>query len=74
MIVARAREPTVRPDVVDVIRRVGELRSLGLKTIAMTSNGIVLGRMLDDLVRFGLNAVNISLDSLGTMSFPPLHD
>ncbi|XP_048373038.1 molybdenum cofactor biosynthesis protein 1 isoform X1 [Sphaerodactylus townsendi] len=55
-------EPLIRPDVVDII---AQLRNLeGLQTIAITSNGINLGRMLPRLKQAGLNAINISLDTL----------
>ncbi|KAG1656861.1 hypothetical protein FOA52_006548 [Chlamydomonas sp. UWO 241] len=36
----------------------------GLHTIGMTSNGIVLARKLKDLRASGLNALNLSLDTL----------
>jgi len=58
-------EPTVRKDLVELVQEIGSLRSKGLHTIALTSNGIVLGRKLPDLVKAGVNAVNISLDTLG---------
>lgn len=35
-----------------------------LKTIAMTTNGLTLTKILVDLQRVGLNALNISLDTL----------
>lgn len=57
-------EPTVRKDVVELVRRLGELRSLGLKEIAITSNGVSLLRKLPAMVEAGLTAVNLSLDTL----------
>lgn len=43
----------------------GSLRQLpGLETIAITTNGITLTRQLVALQRAGLNALNISLDTL----------
>jgi len=62
-------EPTVRPDIEEIIARTGELRAQGLQTIAMTTNGIVLNRKLPGLVASGLNAVNISLDTLDPFKF-----
>jgi molybdenum cofactor biosynthesis protein A len=62
-------EPLVRPDAVEVIERIGELRASGLKTIGMTTNAIVLQRKLPRLVDAGLNAVNISLDTLDPYKF-----
>eukprot|EP00878_Enallax_costatus_P015624 GHUV01016366.1.p1 GENE.GHUV01016366.1~~GHUV01016366.1.p1 ORF type:complete len:424 (+),score=82.74 GHUV01016366.1:298-1569(+) len=57
-------EPTVRSDLLDIVQRLNRLRPLGLKTIAMTSNGLTLAKQLPALQHAGLNALNISLDSL----------
>ncbi|KAM6279282.1 molybdenum cofactor biosynthesis protein 1 isoform 2-T2 [Porphyrio hochstetteri] len=60
-------EPLIRPDVVDIV---GELYKLeGLKTIAVTTNGINLARLLPRLKEAGLNAINISLDTLVPAKF-----
>ncbi|NWI91890.1 MOCS1 protein, partial [Pitta sordida] len=60
-------EPLIRPDVVDIV---GQLYKLdGLKTIAVTTNGINLTRMLPRLKEAGLNAINISLDTLVPAKF-----
>ncbi|XP_034936164.1 molybdenum cofactor biosynthesis protein 1 isoform X2 [Chelonus insularis] len=48
-------EPTVRKDIVNII---------GLESIGMTTNGLTLTRQLPSLQRAGLDALNISLDSL----------
>nr|XP_056708666.1 molybdenum cofactor biosynthesis protein 1 isoform X1 [Euleptes europaea] len=55
-------EPLIRPDVVDIIVQLRKLE--GLQTIAVTSNGINLARLLPRLKEAGLNAINISLDTL----------
>jgi len=62
-------EPTVRKDLDEVIRRTGELRSIGLQTIGMTTNGIVLNRYLPKLKAYGLSHLNISLDTLDPLKF-----
>jgi len=62
-------EPTVRKDLEYIISETSKLRSMGLKTIAMTTNGIVLARKLEKLVESGLNHVNISLDTLDPWKF-----
>ncbi|XP_053700461.1 molybdenum cofactor biosynthesis protein 1 isoform X2 [Synchiropus splendidus] len=55
-------EPLIRPDVLDII---AELRKLeGLKTIAVTTNGMNLARLLPQLREAGLDLINVSLDSL----------
>ncbi len=55
-------EPLVRPGVVDFIRNLRELT--GIESIALTTNGTLLPRYTEDLVRAGLSRVNVSLDSL----------
>jgi cyclic pyranopterin phosphate synthase len=55
-------EPTVRKDLVEIVSALGSLPKL--KTIAITSNGLVLHRKLAELQKLGLNLVNISLDTL----------
>ncbi|XP_067841255.1 molybdenum cofactor biosynthesis protein 1 isoform X2 [Heptranchias perlo] len=60
-------EPLIRPDVVQVVAR---LRKLGkLRTIAVTTNGINLARLLPDLKEAGLNLLNVSLDTLVPAKF-----
>lgn len=41
----------------------------GLKTLAMTTNGITLSRKLPQLKDAGLNLLNISLDTLVPQKF-----
>lgn len=57
-------EPTVRKDIIDLVTRLGHLRELGLKELAMTSNGIALKRKLPTLMQAGLTHLNLSLDTL----------
>ncbi|XP_064163483.1 molybdenum cofactor biosynthesis protein 1 [Anguilla rostrata] len=60
-------EPLIRPDVLEII---AELRKLkGLKTIAVTTNGMNLSRLLPGLKTAGLDLLNISLDSLVPAKF-----
>ncbi|OXB76622.1 UNVERIFIED_CONTAM: hypothetical protein H355_014513 [Colinus virginianus] len=60
-------EPLIRPDVVDIVGQLYKLE--GLKTIAITTNGINLARLLPRLKEAGLNAINISLDTLVPAKF-----
>lgn len=46
----------------EIVKEVGAIE--GLNKISITSNGIVLWRMLEQLQSAGLNGVNISLDTL----------
>ncbi|KAG7198200.1 hypothetical protein KM043_005610 [Ampulex compressa] len=55
-------EPTVRKDIVDIVARLKELA--GLQQVAITTNGLTLTRQLPSLQRAGLDAINISLDTL----------
>lgn len=55
-------EPLVRADCVDIVRRLKQLP--GLERVAMTTNGITLGKKLEELVGAGLDSLNISLDTL----------
>lgn len=55
-------EPTVRRGLVKLIREIHDMP--GIETISMTTNGLLLPEMLDDLKDAGLTSVNISLDTL----------
>ncbi|XP_060856171.1 molybdenum cofactor biosynthesis protein 1 isoform X1 [Metopolophium dirhodum] len=55
-------EPTVKKDIIQIVESLRDIRKL--KTIAMTTNGLTLTKHLVDLQRAGLNALNISLDTL----------
>ncbi|KAG8827923.1 hypothetical protein FRC19_011071 [Serendipita sp. 401] len=69
-------EPTVRRDLLEIIRGLNEMKEpgKGLRTIAMTSNGVVLsvGTKLRDVVAAGLTHLNISLDTLDPYKFEVL--
>ncbi|KAF3223558.1 hypothetical protein TWF679_000005 [Orbilia oligospora] len=62
-------EPTVRKDIVDLITELGKLKAMGLKELAMTTNGISLARKLPQMVAGGLTALNLSLDTLDEFKF-----
>ncbi|KAM9355869.1 molybdenum cofactor biosynthesis protein 1 isoform 2-T2 [Pholidichthys leucotaenia] len=55
-------EPLIRPDVVEIIAELKKLE--GLKTLAVTTNGMNLARLLPKLKHARLDLINISLDSL----------
>ena len=55
-------EPTVRRGLVKLIREIHDMP--GIESISMTTNGLLLPEMLDDLKDAGLTSVNISLDTL----------
>uniref|UniRef100_A0A669D8F8 Molybdenum cofactor biosynthesis protein 1 n=1 Tax=Oreochromis niloticus TaxID=8128 RepID=A0A669D8F8_ORENI len=60
-------EPLIRPDVLHIITQLRKLE--GLKTIAVTTNGMNLARLLPNLKEAGLDLINISLDSLVPAKF-----
>jgi cyclic pyranopterin phosphate synthase len=60
-------EPTIRKDLVEIIARLKELE--GLETVGITTNGLVLTKQLVGFQRAGLDALNISLDTLNAKKF-----
>ncbi|KAL5540715.1 hypothetical protein UlMin_045027 [Ulmus minor] len=60
-------EPTVRKDIEDICLHLANLK--GLKTLAMTTNGLTLARKLPKLKECGLTSLNISLDTLVPAKF-----
>ncbi|KAL9616780.1 MAG: hypothetical protein Q9160_008377 [Pyrenula sp. 1 TL-2023] len=62
-------EPTVRKDIVQLMREIGNLRTKGLKELCITTNGVALHRKLDAMAESGLTGVNLSLDTLDPFQF-----
>lgn len=60
-------EPSIRKDIDEICLRLSNLR--GLKTLAMTTNGITLANKLPRLKECGLSMLNISLDTLVPAKF-----
>jgi len=55
-------EPTVRAHVVDLVRSIAA--TPGVKSLSMTTNGILLSKLARPLKEAGLQRINISLDTL----------
>lgn len=55
-------EPLVRKDVHKLIKSIKEID--GIENVTLTTNGILLEEQIEDLVKAGLDAVNISIDTL----------
>jgi cyclic pyranopterin phosphate synthase len=55
-------EPTLRPDLVEIVERLARLP--GLRDLAMTTNGILLPRLAARLASAGLRRINIHIDTL----------
>lgn len=60
-------EPTVRAHVVDLVR--GIASTPGVRSLSMTTNGVLLSRLARPLAEAGLQRVNISLDTLDPEKF-----
>ncbi len=55
-------EPTLRPDLVEIVERLARIE--GVRTLAMTTNGLLLTRLARPLKEAGLTRVNIHLDTV----------
>jgi cyclic pyranopterin phosphate synthase len=60
-------EPTVRPHIVDLVR--GITGTPGVRSLTMTTNGVLFSRLAEDLAKAGLQRVNFSLDTLDANKF-----
>jgi len=54
-------EPLIRPDIVEIVEKIS---TLGFKDVSITTNGTLMERYAEKLVKAGLNRVNVSLDTL----------
>jgi cyclic pyranopterin phosphate synthase len=63
-------EPTVRARIVDLVR--GIAQTPGVRTLTMTTNGVLLGKLARPLAEAGLQRVNISIDTLNPEKFKRL--
>lgn len=55
-------EPLARPEFVKLVGMIAEID--GIDDVAVTTNGILLGKLASELKEAGLNRVNVSLDTL----------
>ena len=60
-------EPTVRAHVVDLVDQIADMP--GVRSLSMTTNGVLLSRLARPLAEAGLKRVNISLDTLNPEKF-----
>ena len=63
-------EPLLRRGLVDLVRRISALQPT--PELSMTTNGIGLARIVEDLAAAGLRRVNVSLDTLQRSTFVAL--
>jgi len=60
-------EPTVRAHIVELVREIA--RTPGVRSLSMTTNGVLLSRLAEPLKIAGLQRVNVSLDTLDAEKF-----
>lgn len=60
-------EPTLRSDIVEIVRRVSQVG--GIDDVTMTTNGVLLPRVADALAAAGLRRVNLHVDTLDGENF-----
>lgn len=60
-------EPSVRRDLTDILRTAAAVP--GITKLAMTTNGSLLSHRLHEWIDAGLNAINVSVDSLDRAAF-----
>jgi cyclic pyranopterin phosphate synthase len=60
-------EPTVRAHIVDIVR--GITTTPGIRSVSLTTNGMLLSKLADPLAAAGLGRVNVSIDTLNPAKF-----
>jgi len=63
-------EPTVRAHLVEIVR--GIASTPGIRSVSMTTNGVLLSKLAGPLAEAGLQRVNISVDTLDPEKFQRL--
>nr|WP_242516709.1 GTP 3',8-cyclase MoaA [Corynebacterium mendelii] len=66
-------EPLIRPDIVDIVERLSHLPTdTGTLRLSVTTNGLMLPGLIDDLKNAGLERINISLDTVNAGTYQKL--
>ncbi|MBZ4219811.1 MAG: GTP 3',8-cyclase MoaA [Chlorobium sp.] len=60
-------EPLLRRDIVALVRKAKN--TPGIKTVSLTTNGLLLDRFLPSLIDAGLDTINFSIDSLDSLRY-----
>lgn len=60
-------EPTIRANFLDIVRTIAD--TPGVRTISMTTNGLMLSELARPLVEAGMQRVNISIDTINPEKF-----
>ena len=60
-------EPLVRKGVTDLIKMLKAIE--GVEQVSLTTNGVLLSKYIDELIGAGIDAINISLDTIDQVSY-----
>ena len=60
-------EPTLRQDFTEIVRTIKQVP--GIRKLAMTTNGYKMDQRVDDWLAAGIDAINVSVDSLDPRAF-----
>ncbi len=60
-------EPTVRAHLVDIVHGISS--TPGIRSVSLTTNGMLLSKLADPLAAAGLGRVNVSIDTLNPAKF-----
>ena len=63
-------EPTVRLHIVEIVRGIAAIP--GIRSVSMTTNGVLLSKLSKPLAAAGLERVNVSIDTLNPAKFKRL--
>lgn len=58
-------EPLIRKDFTTILEKLSSLNV----SLTLTTNGVIIDRFIDDLKKYNLNGINLSLDSLNAEKF-----
>jgi cyclic pyranopterin phosphate synthase len=62
-------EPLVRRNIMDIMSRLSGFLGHGLEELTLTTNGTQLAKHAEQLAKFGVKRINLSLDSLNPETF-----
>lgn len=62
-------EPLVRRNIMDIMSRLSGFLGRGLEELTLTTNGTQLAKHAEQLAKFGVKRINLSLDSLNPETF-----
>ena len=60
-------EPLLREDICEIVERLSRIR--GVEDVSLSTNGVLLADLAEELARAGLSRVNVSLDTLDSEKY-----